>query len=178
MCRGLFRGVINNINHGIAGLSQPGPAKERQVMNNAQLYITSEDNIRLRMLLAAAPDGARNPLLNQLRFELERASVVDDAAVPPDVVKMGSRVEIEDLHTGEVETYTLAFPEQSNIDKNLLSVLAPIGTAIIGCSEGMIVNWQTPGGTRRFKIHRVTQTEGRPAAVPAATLDQILGRAV
>ncbi|MFT3781814.1 MAG: GreA/GreB family elongation factor [Nibricoccus sp.] len=147
-------------------------------MKNAQLYITSEDSTRLRMLLAAAPDGGRNPMLNQLRFELERAAIVEDAAVPPTVVKMGSRVEIEDLLTGEVEAYTLTFPEQSNIDKNMLSVLAPIGTAIIGCSEGMVVNWQTPGGTRRFKIHRVTQAESRNELIPAATLDQILGRPV
>ncbi len=147
-------------------------------MKNAQLYITSEDNTRLRMLLAAAPDGGRNPLLNQLRFELARAAIVEDTAVPPTLVKMGSRVEIEDLLTGEVEAYTLTFPEQSNIDKNMLSVLAPIGTAIIGCSEGMIVNWQTPGGIRRFKIHRVTQAEPRNEPIPAATLAQILGRPV
>lgn len=145
-------------------------------MNNAPLYITSEDNARLRLLLAAAPDTARNPAFRQLQIELERAEILDASTAPAAVVRMGSQVEIEDLATGEVESYTLVFPEQADIGQKRLSVLTPIGTALIGCAEGTTVDWQTPGGVRRFKIHRVTRPDERTTTVPAATLEQILGR--
>lgn len=132
-------------------------------MNPAPLYITRDDHNRLHLLINAALRTNRSAALEKLRGELDRAVVIDPAALPPDIVAMGSRVKIEDLHTGEIEEYTLTYPDQADVAAGRLSILAPVGTALLGFREGRIVDWPTPGGIRRLKIHRVTQ----PALVGA-----------
>jgi len=82
---------------------------------------------------------------------------------------MGSTVQFEDLGSGEVEEYTLTFPDQANIEQKRLSILAPIGTALIGFRVGDVVNWTTPGGVRQLKLHRVMQSHAaasKPSASP------------
>lgn len=68
---------------------------------------------------------------------------------------MESTVEFEDLGTGEVEDYTITFPDRANVERKRISILAPIGTALLGCRVGDIVNWSTPGGIRRLRVRRV-----------------------
>lgn len=142
-------------------------------MESIPLYIARDDHAKLRLLLNALPPSAGNALL-KLRAELARAVVIDPAAIPADVVVMGSLIEYEDLSTGETERHTLVFPEQADIDAHRLSVLAPIGTALIGCRAGQIVDWFTPGGVRQLKIHRVTppvrEAAGSPRPVVAPWL--------
>jgi regulator of nucleoside diphosphate kinase len=69
---------------------------------------------------------------------------------------MESTVEFEDLATSEVEIYTIAFPERADLERNRISILAPIGTALIGSRVGDIVKWPTPGGVRQLKVRRVS----------------------
>lgn len=133
-------------------------------MNHTPIYITRDDNSKLRLLLATALYSNANRSLRNLREELDRAVIIDPAAIPPGVVTMESRVEFEDLATSEVEEYTITFPDRANVDEKRLSILAPIGTALIGYREGDIVKWSTPGGSRELKIRRVT------APVPANAL--------
>lgn len=135
-------------------------------MADHPIYITREDYAKLRLLLTVSPSSGRSATLDNLRGELDRALVVDSASIPAGVVAMGSRVEIEDLATGEIEAYTLVFPERANAEEGRLSVLAPIGTALIGDREGEEVHWNTPGGVRRIRIRRVTAPTGSPNAVP------------
>ncbi|MDD2763833.1 MAG: nucleoside diphosphate kinase regulator [Opitutaceae bacterium] len=144
-------------------------------MNPPSLCITAGDHAKLSLLLRAAPDPAHSTSPHQLQLELDRAVIVDPKAIPPTIVTMGSRVEIEDLTTGEVEEYTLAFPEHANVDTGMLSVLAPIGTAIIGCTQGDEVSWTTPGGTRRIKLRRVVQPADTPTPI-GSTLPAVLPR--
>lgn len=125
-------------------------------MNHTPIYITRDDNSKLRLLLATALYSNASGSLRNLREELDRAVIIDPAAIPAGVVTMESRVEFEDLATGEVEEYTITFPDRANVDEKRLSILAPIGTAFIGCREGDIVKWSTPGGSRELKIRRVT----------------------
>jgi regulator of nucleoside diphosphate kinase len=134
-------------------------------MNTTPIYITREDNSKLRLLVTTALYSHANAALAQLRKELDRASIIDSTEIPPGVVTMDSCVEFEDLATGEVEEYTITFPDRANVEHKRLSILAPIGTALIGCREGNIVSWSTPGGVRRLKIRRVT-----PPAVEAAPM--------
>lgn len=94
--------------------------------------------------------------LQPLCAELERAEVLPAETLPPSVVVMGSRVEIEDRESGEVDTYTLVYPEQAAAAAGRLSILAPIGTAIIGFAEGDTFAWRTPGGTRQLLIRKVS----------------------
>lgn len=135
-------------------------------MNHNAIYITREDNSKLRLLIAAALHSNATASLQNLRRELDRAAIIDRESIPLDVVTMESRVEFEDLSTGEIETYSITFPDRANVEAQRISILAPIGIALIGCREGQIVSWVTPGGTRQLKIRRVTPAE---ADVPHAT---------
>lgn len=124
-------------------------------MNHTPIYISRDDNAKLRLLLATALHSNANSALQNLRAELDRAVVIDPAAIPAGIVTMDSTVEFEDLATGEVEAYTIAFPDRANVELKRLSILAPIGTALIGCRVGDIVRWSTPGGERQLKIRQV-----------------------
>lgn len=125
-------------------------------MTIAPIHLSREDHTKLRLLLAGISASGAHRTLHKLREELDRAIVVDSTAFPADVVALESTVEYEDLATGEVESYTLTLPERAKIEEHRLSILAPIGTALIGCRVGDIVNWSTPGGDRQLRIRRVT----------------------
>jgi regulator of nucleoside diphosphate kinase len=84
---------------------------------------------------------------------------------------MDSTVAFEDLGTGEVEEYTITFSDRANVAEKRLSILPPIGTALIGYRVGNLVRWSTPGGVRQLKIRRVTPPapEAAPAEFATAT---------
>jgi regulator of nucleoside diphosphate kinase len=111
---------------------------------------------RLRKLL---PDTRRTPGvptdLQALADELDRAEVIAAKDVPADVITMNSRVRLLDLDTGEEETYTLVFPDDADINRNRISVLAPVGTGMLGYGVGDVIEWQVPGGIRRLKVASV-----------------------
>lgn len=127
------------------------------------ISLTREDHTKLRLLLATLSPGRRSPALQQLAAELDRAAIFESAMIPAGVVTLESQVEFEDLGTGEVEAYQLTLPDRANVEQRRLSILAPVGTALIGCREGDVVTWTTPGGPRRLQVRRVTPA---PAAVP------------
>ncbi len=120
------------------------------------IYITDADSERLRRLIAGLRDsnGAKHEHLEVLEQELDRAEVVAPDAIPPDVVTMNSEVRLEDLDSGEVQRYRLVFPNQFRSD-NSVSVLAPIGTAMLGYRVGDVIEWRVPKGMRRLKVLEV-----------------------
>lgn len=93
--------------------------------------------------------------LKAFQQELERAQVVAPNQVPADVVTMNSKARVKDLATGEEITYTLVFPEQADIDQDKISVLAPIGTAMLGQRVGDEFEWQVPAGPVRLRVEEV-----------------------
>jgi regulator of nucleoside diphosphate kinase len=121
-----------------------------------RIFITETDYDKLRRLIAGRrSSGADAEHLNELEQELERAEVLDDKeTVPPDVVTMNSQVRLMDLDSGEIKVYTLIFPTQARAE-NGLSVLAPIGTAILGYRVGSVIEWRVPKGVRRLKVLEV-----------------------
>ena len=121
------------------------------------LRISSADHQRLRMLmdLVVQSQPRLRESLQPLRNELERADVLPAEVMPRSVVVMGARVEIEDRESGEVDTYTLVYPEHADAAAGRLSILAPIGMAIIGFAEGDTFAWRTPGGMRQLLIRKV-----------------------
>jgi len=145
-------------------------------MNHMPIYIRREDNSKLRNLLATAGYFTGNVALRKLREELDRAAILDSNAMPPGVVTMNSSVEFEDLGTHEIEEYVLTFPDDANIDDKRLSILAPIGTALLGYRVGSIVTWITPGGDRHLLIRRVTQPDDvKPLAAISPAADDLAG---
>ena len=123
-------------------------------MSNRQIFITRRDRERLTLMLEEALAGKHRDaaFLKELARELAIAETVEPKAVPADVVTMNSRVVVKDLENGESSEYTLVFPEQADVEQGRLSVVSPIGTAILGYAKGDTINWQTPGGPRQIRI--------------------------
>jgi regulator of nucleoside diphosphate kinase len=121
------------------------------------IFIADDDRARLEALLhrAATRDLSGSQYLAALAGELRRARVVPRSQIPRDVVTMNSTVRVGDLETGEEETYTLVYPEEADIEANRLSVLAPVGTALLGYRAGDVVEWPVPAGVRRFRVEKV-----------------------
>lgn len=125
--------------------------------NRRQIIVTKEDHERLENLFASELAAAFSDklYLQSLRGELDIAKVVSPEDVPSNVVTMNSTVRLRQLCGREVETYTLVYPEDADIVKGKLSVLAPIGTAILGYRVGDHVEWQVPSGMIRLKIEEL-----------------------
>lgn len=88
-------------------------------------------------------------LAGELADELGRADVLTDGATPTDTVCMNSEVEFRDERTGKVQTVTLVYPDQADILQGRISVLTPVGTALIGLATGASIGWETPAGEPR-----------------------------
>lgn len=118
------------------------------------IYITTFDLERLTDLIEAYRNSEfqKKVPIDKLEKELERAQIVDPKSVPPDVITMNSTAHLQDLKTGEEIVYTLVFPKDSNVEQHKISVMAPIGMALIGYRVGDVIEWQVPGGVRRLKI--------------------------
>jgi regulator of nucleoside diphosphate kinase len=93
--------------------------------------------------------------LRMLQEELERACVVAPEEVPSDVVTMNSKVQVREMTSGEKTTYTLVFPDQADIEQGKISVVAPIGTAMLGQRVGDEFEWQVPAGPVRLRVDEV-----------------------
>jgi regulator of nucleoside diphosphate kinase len=106
-------------------------------------------------------DGLRlSPKANQanldlLEKELYRGVLVDPQDIPHDVITMNSKVSITDTDSGEKMTYTLVFPSAANIAENKLSVLAPLGMALLGYRKGDAIEWPVPSGVRKLKVDEI-----------------------
>jgi regulator of nucleoside diphosphate kinase len=133
-------------------------------MSHNPIYLSRDEYSRLRLFLATTHRSGAGNALRNLAEELDRALILDPAAFPADVVTMNSTVEFEDLETNEVEEYTITFPDNADVERKRISILAPIGTALIGCRVGDTVKWSTPGGTRELKVLRVVARASAPSA--------------
>ena len=126
-------------------------------MSGKPIRVTVFDLERLKKLLADAQRTSyrKSICLTDLQAELERAEVVESDKVPSDVVTMNSRVCLVDLDTGEEEVYTVVFPDDANAGQGKISVLAPIGTAMLGYEVGDVFEWQVPAGKRKWKVKQI-----------------------
>lgn len=120
---------------------------------NTQPVIVSEtDYALLHKLLGNSAQSAND---FSLLHELNRAIVVKKEAFPPHAIGINSTVCILDLESLSEKTFTLVMPARADISKGLVSVLSPMGTALIGFREGESVSWHMPGGLKNFRITRV-----------------------
>ena len=139
-------------------------------MHQNHLLITDTDAHHLRMLLEGAPLSSERDRvqLEVLEEEIERAKIVPQEKIPPDVVTMRSRVRIVDMRTGEQLVYQLVYPHEANYAAQKISILAPIGMALLGYSAGTEIEWQVPSGSRRLRIEAVEQQARRSVSTAAA----------
>ena len=126
-------------------------------MRQRQIFITAFDKKRLDELIDVAREFGEHARddLDDLATELARAKVVEPKKVPPNVVTMNSKVILHDLDTSEELTYCLVFPNEADIDSGEISILAPVGTAILGYGEGDVIEWPVPSGKTRIRIEKI-----------------------
>jgi regulator of nucleoside diphosphate kinase len=126
-------------------------------MESRDIWVTDADLERLRKLL----EGTRlwstrdREHLERLHDELDRAHVVPAADIPPDVVTMHSRLRLRDLDAGQDMVLTLVFPSDADVDQGKISILAPLGTAVLGYRRGDTFEWPVPGRVRRLHVAEV-----------------------
>lgn len=134
-------------------------------MQSYNIFITEPDMDQLSHLV----DGLRQTVgtdpaqVKMLETELDRAVIVSPFVISPDVVTMHSRVRVRDVNSNQDSTYTLVFPRDADFSHGKISVLAPVGTAILGCRIGDVIEWNVPGGTRKLRIEEVLYQPERAA---------------
>lgn len=138
-------------------------------MRNRSVMITDSDMDRLMRLVRAFQhslfrDQRQLELLDQ---KLASAEVRTPRRISRDLVRMNSSVRVFDCDAERSGVYTLVFPEDANISKGLISVLAPLGIALLGQRKGDVIEAQVPGGTRRLKVERVWQQSAADRAKPS-----------
>ncbi len=116
-----------------------------EMPSRPRIVIPESEHARLLALADAAEK--RTPAVAEfLADELTRAEIVRDEEFDPNVVRMGSRVTFVDEVTGRTRTVTLVYPDAADIDQNRISILTPIGAALIGLSPSQSITWPLPDG--------------------------------
>ena len=119
--------------------------------------IIDSNRRRLGTILAAARQKGieRKELVDALEEKIELSESVSPWEVPDDVVIMNSRFRIRDLDTNGLETYTLVYPDGADIAERSVSVLAPIGMAVLGCRIGDEIELHAPAGILRLRLEDI-----------------------
>jgi regulator of nucleoside diphosphate kinase len=124
----------------------------------SKIYITEFDSRRLLELINVAGEfGDKRTLqyLDELSDELDQADLVRPEEIPNDVITMNSTFRLQDLDKGEEAVYSLVFPADADSLRGKISVLAPIGTAVLGYRVGDTVEWDVPAGLKRFTVKEI-----------------------
>lgn len=131
------------------------------------IYVTQDDLDRLLDLLEGYNADSSGRRFEALERELVRAVVVPREKIPHDVVTMNSRVLFENETTGERREISLVYPGSADIDAGKISVLVPIGTALLGLRVGQSIDWELPSGEKaRYRVIAVPY-QPEAAGVPA-----------
>lgn len=126
-------------------------------MDGRDIWVTDLDRERLQKLLEGTRGWSTRDRehLERLDEELGAAHVVAAKDIPPDVVTMNSRLRLRDLDADQEMVFTLVFPSEADVDQGKISVLAPLGTAVLGFRRGDTFEWHVPGRVRRLRVEDV-----------------------
>ncbi len=122
-----------------------------------KIYITKSDYEKLTKMLK---DGINNDLKNQkyitdLISELEKCEIINQKEALKDIVTINSKVSFKFLDSDKEMSYLIVLPQDADVKAGKISVLSPIGTALIGYSAGDILEWDLPSGVKKIKIQKV-----------------------
>ncbi len=118
-----------------------------------KIYITKNDHKKLTDLIIEK--RVKTDDIRELSKELERAIVIEPEKMPNDVITMNSLVVFSDIHSGSELKYQLVFPNDADIVQNKISVLSPIGCALLGYKIGDVITIKTPKGDKRYRIEKI-----------------------
>ena len=130
--------------------------------HRSAIVIADTDARRLASLLTDVSPHRDAPHLLELREELERALIVHADELPRDVIAMQAFATVLDLGSGARQELRLVYPHEADVARGLISVLAPLGTALLGYRACDEVSWSSPGGPRRLRIESV-RSRNEPA---------------
>ncbi|WP_205513263.1 GreA/GreB family elongation factor [Longitalea arenae] len=121
---------------------------------NNELVLRTDD---YKLLIAYLHGGKAKTAFDQrnaadLQAELKKAKLVDKDDFPGDVVRINSTVRVKAEEADDILQFKLVTPDKANIKEGRVSVMAPIGTALIGFKKGQQVKWRVPGGEKTFTI--------------------------
>ncbi|AFQ45807.1 nucleoside diphosphate kinase regulator [Desulfosporosinus meridiei] len=125
---------------------------------NRAIDITFKDRDRILKLIEKEKEFGTEKnkgYLKDLEQELKRANIVSSEDIPPNSITMNSKIILKDLDLGEETTYTLVYPGEADLSENKISVLAPIGTAILGFREGDEIDWKVPAGIVKLEVKKI-----------------------
>lgn len=119
-----------------------------------KIIITEQDHLRLSNLLIMLKSQKKfePKYIQLLEKELSRAVKIDSKKIEPDVVTMNTELEILDMDTLSRMKVKLVYPEEADIRKGLISVISPLGSALIGCKTGTALSYETPKGIKKIRI--------------------------
>ena len=123
--------------------------------NQKNTIILSEDDFR--MLKQFAENFPSNPNEMTLSYELNRAIVVENDQLPEDSVRLNSQVRVKELGSNKEMEFCIVMPAQADIKLKKISVLTPMGAALIGLCKGETIEWKMPAGIKKFEVMEVTQ---------------------
>jgi regulator of nucleoside diphosphate kinase len=131
--------------------------RKEYLVRERKIFITDTDRDRLeKLLLGTRVWSSRDKEhLQALEEELDKAHIVGSRDIPGDVVTMRSQVRVKDMKSGTEMDLSVVFPSEADSEQGKISVLAPVGTALLGYRVGDTVEWKVPGGLRRLKIERI-----------------------
>jgi regulator of nucleoside diphosphate kinase len=142
--------------------------KTMKQVTSPPITISTIDYDRLAWIATAGVNGQHYTVAEMLADELDRAMVSSPGAIRPDIVTMHSEIEYRDEVTGDMRRITLVYPGEEDSDAGRISVLTPVGAALIGLSEGQSMEWQgTTGGRRKVTVQRVRFQPERMAGISA-----------
>jgi regulator of nucleoside diphosphate kinase len=127
-----------------------------------KLLLTKDD---YQIIMSYIKGGASNITFNrqnaeELKLELKKAKLVQQNELPEDVVRLNSTVMIKEEKENKIMEFTVVTPEKANIKQKLISIMSPIGTALIGFRKGQKINWKVPAGKKTFTILEVQHQPG------------------
>ncbi|MGY6523037.1 MAG: GreA/GreB family elongation factor [Mongoliitalea sp.] len=121
--------------------------------------IKQSDEKALLSMMERIPSSERTKEMGVLQSELRRAKIVADKKISDKVIQLGSTFHITDITSGKKLEFTLTFPKDADLAAKKLSILSPLGVALIGFQEGQEIEWNLPAGIRTFNIEKVSQPE-------------------
>ena len=124
-------------------------------MKKKKLILNKKDYERLNEMIMKTGGEIKKQYLKDLRNEIENADIVNPEQIPADYITMNSKIRFKDIETEESFIFTIVYPSDADTGQGKMSVLAPIGTALLGNRVGDIISWQVPDGQKKFRVEEI-----------------------
>lgn len=119
-------------------------------MDSKKIVVSRRDYTKLNAIISNQGDTYK-----KLDSELKNALILEPENMPADIITMNSKVRFRDIEESEEYIFTLVYPEDADTSKGKLSILAPVGTALLGYRVGDEVSWDVPAGSKTFVVEEI-----------------------